>query len=285
MNETIPILKVEDLNIEYINDKGDKRIIVENGRFEIYPGEIVLIVGENGCGKSSILRSIVGDSSNNLLLAIKNKIKNIFRKEKLIVNHSQNLYFMGKKIDSLEEHDLFKTQLGYSRQEDDIDSFYERNVWNNVLDYASHSIDFQNITSKELEEKVQKVYDDLKCNKYCDGKLKRMRLKNCSGGEKKIVSILSALSRTESKLFILDEPINNLDAYHARRLNNYLCDLKEKKNPPGILIITHCPMFTNVDRTYELKRGKLTIKEKQNCETKTCFGECDEGRRKYIEEE
>ena len=100
-----------------------------------------------------------------------------------------------------------------------------------------------------------------------------------------MVSILSALSRINSKLFIFDEPINNLDAYHARRLNNYLVDLKNKPNAPGILIITHCPIFTSVDRIYELKRGRLCVKRREEYETKTCFGMCDLTKGIYLEEE
>ena len=96
-----------------------------------------------------------------------------------------------------------------------------------------------------------------------------------------MATLLSALSRTKSDLFILDEPINNLDAYHARLLNNYLVKLKRSSTAPGILVITHCHMFQNVDRVYKLSKGKLT--EVNNYSPKSCYGECNsEGL--YLEE-
>jgi ABC-type multidrug transport system ATPase subunit len=108
------------------------------------------------------------------------------------------------------------------------------------------------------------------------------RLAKCSGGEKRMASLLRALSRTKSDLFILDEPINNLDAHHARLLNNYLAALKKRENPPGILVITHCHMFQCVDRVYKLSKGKLA--EIKDYKPKSCYGECDECG-KYTEEE
>ena len=78
----IPILKVEDLNISYPNKK---RPIVENGSFEVYSGEIVLILGENGTGKSSIFKSLVGDIEQDLISLFKiNKkfLSNPFSKKK-----------------------------------------------------------------------------------------------------------------------------------------------------------------------------------------------------------
>ena len=87
-----------------------------------------------------------------------------------------------------------------------------------------------------------------------------------------MATLLAALSRTKSDLFVLDEPINNLDAYHARLLNNYLVKLKKRENPPGILVITHCHMFQCVDKVYKLSKGKITRIEDYN--PKSCYGEC-----------
>ena len=279
------ILHVDKLNISYVNSNNEERIIVKDGSFKVNSGEIVLIIGENGSGKSSIFRSIVGDIEQNLTSSIKLFFKNLFNKKKVKYVHSKEMCFLGEKVDSEQKLDNLKRSIGFSKQEDDIDSFYERKVWNYVLDYASHSKDYSLLSTKELEKEVQEVYDGLYCEKYCDGKLKKMRLKKCSGGEKKIVSILSALSRKKSKLFIFDEPINNLDAFHARKLNNYLVDLKNQKDAPGILIITHCPMFLSVDKVYELKKGTLIEKNKNDYIAKSCFGKCSLTNKEKYEEE
>ncbi len=50
-----PIVEVKNLSVIY-----DRRTILENINFEIYPGEIFVIVGGSGCGKSTLLRQIIG---------------------------------------------------------------------------------------------------------------------------------------------------------------------------------------------------------------------------------
>ena len=287
MTENEPILKVNDLNISYIDAKKGKRIIVENGSFEVNPGELVLIIGENGSGKSSIFRSIVNDYSEDeiSIRSIIRKLKSIFKKNKTKVENSKRMIFDGIEICNSETLDFLRRSIGFSRQEDDYDSFYERKIWDYVIDYISSSEGCQSLSTEQLNEMAQSVYDALDCDKYCEGNLKKMRLKHASGGERKIASILAALSRKKAKLFILDEPINNLDAYHARRLNNYLVDLKNSETKPGILIITHCPMFLDVDRVYQLKKGKLTLVDSSSYQAKSCYGLCDNSLKKYIEED
>ena len=100
-----------------------------------------------------------------------------------------------------------------------------------------------------------------------------------------MASLLAAFSRDESKLFILDEPINNLDAFHARRLNNYINEVRNDKRKPGILIITHCPMFLGVDRVYLLRKGKLEPLSLENYKVPNCFGAYDMKTHKYLEED
>lgn len=50
-----PIIEVKDLKVSY-----SERTILENVNFEIYLGEIFVIVGGSGCGKSTLLRQLIG---------------------------------------------------------------------------------------------------------------------------------------------------------------------------------------------------------------------------------
>lgn len=245
------ILKVKNMNIS-IQSKKSKKIIVENGEFEVNRGEFVLILGENGAGKSSIFRSLLREG----LKGIKDE---------------RELFFKGEPIDTQKKLDNFRRSIGYARQEDDSDKFFVRNFWQYVKYYAGMSSYFS--SAEEVEKEAMKVYEDLDCEKYADGELKERKLKKCSGGEKRMATLLSALSRSKSDLFILDEPINNLDAYHARLLNNYLIKLKKSATAPGILLITHCHMFQKLDRVYKLSKGKIT--EVNDYSPKTCYGNCN----------
>ena len=266
-----PILKIENMNISF-QQKNGKKIIVENGEFEVNAGEFVLILGENGAGKSSIFRSIVREDTNSScyerLLRLLIKLK-IVRKE--TTGDERKMYFNGELIDSQSKLDSFRRSIGYARQEDDADRFFSRKVLRYIKDYVEISQQFSGL---EVDKAIDDVYTALRCDKYADGEFKDRKLSKCSGGEKRMVTLLSALARTKSDLFVLDEPINNLDAYHARLLNNYLASLKKRENPPGILVITHCHMFQCVDRVYKLSKGKLI--EIKDYKPKSCYGECNE---------
>ncbi len=50
-----PIIQVKNLTVQY-----DDRVIIDNISFDIMRGEIFMIVGGSGCGKSTVLRQIIG---------------------------------------------------------------------------------------------------------------------------------------------------------------------------------------------------------------------------------
>lgn len=61
-----PILQVQDLSVYYreggnsLFSRKKKRCVVEKASFEIYPGESLGLVGESGCGKTSLSKAVLG---------------------------------------------------------------------------------------------------------------------------------------------------------------------------------------------------------------------------------
>lgn len=51
----LPIIEVKNLTVSY-----NERVILENVSFNIFPGEVFVIVGGSGCGKSTLLRQLIG---------------------------------------------------------------------------------------------------------------------------------------------------------------------------------------------------------------------------------
>jgi len=50
-----PVIKVEGLTVRY----GDNTVL-DGVDFEVYPGEIFVIMGGSGCGKSTLLKHVIG---------------------------------------------------------------------------------------------------------------------------------------------------------------------------------------------------------------------------------
>ena len=54
-----PLLRVHDVEVGYPSAAGE-RLAVAGAALEVAPGETVGVVGESGCGKSSLARAIPG---------------------------------------------------------------------------------------------------------------------------------------------------------------------------------------------------------------------------------
>jgi len=276
------ILDVSKMNISFINPDGSEKVILVDGSFHVDSGEIVLIIGDNGAGKSSIFRSLVRDDSKQTLFkklraTFKKKNKTKYINERLMLFEGVNVDIGLKDESGKNLQDWFRSSIGYVEQEDPQDKFFERKIGSLVYDYASASAYFAKTSEDDIWEEIKKTYSSLKCEEYHNGKLLDAVQKDCSGGEKRMASILQALARTKSKLFILDEPLNNLDSKHARYLNDYLIDLTNpalNPDPPGVLIITHCQMFQKVSRAYQLENGTIRELKENEYKPKSCFGKC-----------
>ena len=232
------VLEIKNLTLEYKSKK-----VVENISFDLYEGEIVLLSGANGSGKSSILQSIIGNRNN---------FKNI--KGNIIYD----------SIDLLKENDIyfFRRLVGYVRQDD---VFYEKTCLKEVLS----SVDLFDGYKMSLNE-VKDLFREYGLENYMNE-----NPTNLSGGQKRLLSILLALVRAKgSKLLLIDEPINNLDFNTACRVSNMITKIRKSYPNLSMLIVTHCHVFPIVDRVIKIEKGGILNSDiKYECHN--CFGDVD----------
>ena len=232
------ILEIKNLTLEYKSKK-----VVENISFDLYEGEIVLLSGANGSGKSSILQSIIGNRNN---------FKNI--KGNIIYD----------SIDLLKENDIyfFRRLVGYVRQND---VFNEKTCLKEVL------------TSVDLFDGYKMSLNEVKdlFREYGLENCMNENPTNLSGGQKRLLSILLALVRAKgSKLLLIDEPINNLDFNTACRVSNMITKIRKSYPNLSMLIVTHCHVFPIVDRVIKIEKGGILNSDiKYECHN--CFGDVD----------
>ena len=146
--------------------------VIRDVSFRVEKGQMVSIVGSNGAGKSTILKTISG-----LLRPLSGKI-----------------YFQGKRIDTLPPFVI--TAAGISHIPEGRKIFGKLSVLDNLL-VGAHTRDSKSEVQENLEE-IYKLFPILKDRKDQMGE-------TLSGGEQQMLAIARGLM-SKPKLMMLDEP-------------------------------------------------------------------------------
>lgn len=216
---TTPVLKVKDLCVSYGAIEAVKGI-----SFEIFPGEVVSLIGANGAGKTTTLGAVSG------LLPAKGEI---------LLN--------GRAINKIAASDLVTHGLVHSPEGRGI--FLNLTVEENLLLGAYRRKD-RSTLQKEMEHCFE-LFPRLK------ERLKALA-GTMSGGEQQMLSISRALL-SKPKLLMLDEPSLGL----APRIVQQIFQIIQKLNAEGMTILLveqNARMALKVShRAYVLETGKIRL--------------------------
>ena len=199
-------LKIDNLTVSI-----DDKIILKNFNLEIKSGEIHVLMGPNGIGKSTLTKVIMGDSNYKILEG------SIYYNDTLLNNlsvdeRSRNGIFLGMQlpmeIEGVTNADFLRSALSV-RQKENFKLF-----------------DF----IKELDATVEMLDMD-------DSMIHRGVNQGFSGGERKKNEILQ-MYLLKPTLVMLDEIDSGLDVDSLKIVGEYIMKYFEKYNP-GILLITH----------------------------------------------
>lgn len=192
------VLNVSNLNKSY--NKG-KTYAAQNINFTVEAGQIIGLVGKNGAGKSTIIKSITGvlpfDSGNISILDFD------------IVNHA---------IEA-------KKHLGYVP---DVSNAFDKMTG---MEYINFVADIFKISKVEREEKINEF------QKYFSlGESIHKLISSYSHGMKQKVSLMASLISSPT-LWILDEPTTGLDPQTTSNLLEFIQNYAKKGN--AILFSSH----------------------------------------------
>ena len=233
-------LSINNLCVSFQSDRGSVTA-VEDVTFGIRKGEILGMIGESGCGKSTIGLSIM-----NLL---PEKTSNIDKGE---------IIFDGKDLSKLKE-----SELENIRGNDISMIFQEPMTSLNPLFKIGRQIGeplkiHKNLKGHELKDKVIQLLKNVHIPN--PEKIYDAYPHNLSGGMRQRVMIAMALS-CEPDVLIADEPTTALDVTIQAQILYLLKQLNEKKNT-SILFITHdlCVVAEICDEVVVLYGGKIVEK-------------------------
>jgi branched-chain amino acid transport system ATP-binding protein len=210
------LLKIENLDV-FIGSTQ----ILRNISLGVDEREIVCLLGRNGAGKSSIIRSTIG----------------------LYPSRSGRVFFKGKDITTLSPRKKVLSGIGYSPEDTRI--FSELTVEENI-NLATWVRGKGEIFSYE---KIFTIFPKIK------DLLDRKGL-NLSGGEKKMVSVSRALALNPS-LLLLDEAFEGL----APLVVKYFIEALSQIRKFGVTILlgeSNVRIVSQVtERTYIIERGEI----------------------------
>ena len=213
---------IEFKNVKKIYKMGEVNIEALSGvNFSVYKGELVVVAGASGAGKSTILNILGGmDSPSSGQIIVDNKYINNYSNKELITYRRYDIGF--------------------------VFQFY------NLV---------QNLTAKEnVELATQICKDPLDIDEVMEavglGDRKNNFPAQLSGGEQQRVAIARALAKNP-KLLLCDEPTGALDYNTGKSILKLLQDTCRKMNMT-VIIITHNLALTPMgDKVIKVKNGKI----------------------------
>lgn len=207
-------------NVNKSYDK--KKYVIENFNLEIEDKEFVVFVGPSGCGKSTTIRMIAGleDISDGEIYKDEREISYVSPGKRGVAMVFQNY--------ALYPHMSVKRNISFGLKLK------------------------KKFSNDEIERKVAEVAETLGLTPYLNRKPAAL-----SGGQRQRVALARAMV-SNADVYLLDEPLSNLDAKLRNQMRSEISRLHEKLHKTFIYV-THdqTEAMTMGDRIVVMKNGKI----------------------------
>lgn len=216
---------------------------------QIQDGEFMVLVGASGCGKSTLLRLIAGLetlSAGDILIGDR-PVNNLPSKQRDIAMVFQNyaLYPHLNVYDNI--------AFGLRRMPTvDTSGNWLGNTWRGITRPLPKSLRYESPQEKIIRNKVVQVAQLLQIDQL----LNRLP-KQLSGGQKQRVALGRAIARNP-QVFLMDEPLSNLDAALRSETRTQIVQLQQQLGITTIYV-THdqTEAMTMGDRIAVMERGEI----------------------------
>ncbi|WP_147107589.1 ATP-binding cassette domain-containing protein [Tateyamaria sp. syn59] len=226
---TEPILKARNLVKRY-----GKVTALDHADFDLMPGEILAVIGDNGAGKSSMIKAISG----------------------AVVPDEGQVWLEGREV---------KFRSPIEAREEGIETVYQQLAMSPALSIADNMFMGRELRKPGIMGTVFRQLDKPAMQKFAREKLSELGLatiqninqavESLSGGQRQGVAVARAAA-FGSKVVILDEPTAALGVKESRKVLELIQDVKSRGIP--IILISHnMPhVFEVADRIHVHRLGK-----------------------------
>jgi len=215
------------IRVEHLFKSFNGQVVLDDISFDVNKGDILVILGESGTGKSVLLKHLMG-----LLRPDRGKIQ-----------------IDGKEITRLSEKELLKIRkaIGYLFQEGALYDFM--NVFENIAFPLQEHTQYDQQT---IRRKVRSVLEmvDLK-------EVEQKYPSELSGGMKKRVGLARSII-LDSNVLLCDEPTSGLDPIRSRDISDLIKDVSKKMHCTTVITSHDIDnAFRIADRLVLIRHGKI----------------------------
>ena len=232
------------LSIRKMTKRFGGLVAVNEVSCDVYPGEVVGLLGDNGAGKSTLIKCISGVHQPD----------------------EGEIYFEGR---------LGNFARPIDARHQGIETIYQDLALANNLDVGANIFLGREVKRRYLGGLIQ-MLDEPHMLRESRAALQSLEIhfpnlqqpiENLSGGQRQAVAIARAIY-WDAKLMIMDEPTNNLGVPEQQKVLALIRKLRDQGIP--VILITHTlpDVFAVSDRLIVMHRGRK-VTEKRTTETNT----------------
>ncbi len=224
------MIKFEKVTKIYKTKTGREILALDDVSFEIKKGEMVLICGKSGAGKTTVLKLIFGEEKPTL----------------------GKVFFEGEEVSQMDREELSKLRRKIGIVFQDYKLLKQKNCFENL----SFVMETTGFTDEEIKRDVPKVLELVGLEEKIENFPQEL-----SAGEKQRLAIARALIH-RPKVILADEPTGNLDIYNTLEI----LKIFQKINEMGttVVLATHDKEVVNFlkKRIILLDEGRVLRDEK-----------------------
>ncbi len=221
--------------------------IFESISFEIKTGERVGLIGQNGCGKTTLIKILMGmEDYQEGSISIRKGARLGYLEQ---IHHVEE----GLRVEDVLQQafgELTVLQKRIAELEKQLTRLADEALEKAMKNYGQYLEAYEGLDGYQMETKINRVCQGLEIN----DEIRNMAFKALSGGEKTRV-ILAQLLLESPDILLLDEPTNHLDIESIEWLEDFLKDYKGT-----VMMISHDRYFLDkvTTKILELKPQEMS---------------------------